>query len=104
MARGLLRRKIPAVIAMQFSISDEGGLKFAESFYTRIAAGRTLELATHAARRALLLSDDYYLQADALAPVLLTSNGDCLQTTQAEAAPTLKRRKSISVFTCLCRN
>jgi tetratricopeptide (TPR) repeat protein len=86
MARGLLRRRIPAVIAMQFSISDMGGLKFAESFYTRIAAGRTLELASHAARRALLLSDDYYLQADALAPVLLTSNSDCLQTTQAEAA------------------
>jgi tetratricopeptide (TPR) repeat protein len=93
MARGLLRRKIPAVIAMQFSISDTGGLKFAESFYTRIAAGRTLELATHAARRALLLSDDYYLQADALAPVLLTSNGDCLQTRQAEAAPTVETPK-----------
>lgn len=87
MARGLLRQEIPAVIAMQFSISDTGGLKFAESLYSRIATGRSLELATHAARRALLLSDDYYLQADALAPVLLTSNGDCLQTKQAEAAP-----------------
>jgi tetratricopeptide (TPR) repeat protein len=93
MARGLLRRRIPAVIAMQFSISDTGGLKFAEAFYTRIASGRTLELASHAARRALLLSDDYYLQADALAPVLLTSNGDCLQTTQAEAAPTVEAPK-----------
>jgi tetratricopeptide (TPR) repeat protein len=88
MARGLLRRKIPAVIAMQFSISDTGGLQFAESFYTRIAAGySTLELASHAARRALLLSENYYLQADALAPVLLTANGDCLQMKQAEAAP-----------------
>jgi len=90
MARGLLRRGIPGVVAMQFSISDTGGLKFAETFYARIAAGRTLELASHAARRALLLSDDYYLQADALAPVLLTSNGDCLQTTQAEAAPAVE--------------
>src|SRR5437868_3065936 len=85
MARGLLRRGVPAVVAMQFSISDTGGLKFAESFYTRIASGRTLELASHAARRALLLSDDYYLQADALAPWLLTSTGGCLQTAQAEA-------------------
>jgi tetratricopeptide (TPR) repeat protein len=90
MARGLLRRKIPTVIAMQFSISDTGGLKFAESFYTRIAGGRTLELASHAARRALLLSDDYYLQADALAPVLLTANGGCLQTTQSQAEPTVE--------------
>jgi tetratricopeptide (TPR) repeat protein len=93
MARGLLRRGIPAVIAMQFSISDVGGLKFAESFYTRIAMGRTLELATHAARRALLLSDNDYLKADALAPVLLTSNGDCLQTTQAEAVPAVETPK-----------
>ncbi|HEX8455892.1 MAG TPA: tetratricopeptide repeat protein [Pyrinomonadaceae bacterium] len=90
MARGLLRHRIPAVIAMQFSISDMGGLKFAEALYKRIADGRTLELASHGARRALLLSDDYYLQADALAPVLLTSNGACLQTTQAEAAPAFK--------------
>ncbi|HEV7890078.1 MAG TPA: tetratricopeptide repeat protein [Pyrinomonadaceae bacterium] len=87
MARGLLRRKISAVIAMQFSISDVGGLKFAEVLYSRIASGVTLELATYAARRALLVNDDYYLQADALAPVLLASNNDCLRTTQAEAAP-----------------
>ncbi|HEY0073477.1 MAG TPA: tetratricopeptide repeat protein [Abditibacteriaceae bacterium] len=93
MARGLLRRRIPAVIAMQFSISDTGGLKFAEAFYKRIASGSTLELASHAARRALLLSDDHYLQADALAPVLLTSNGACLQTTQAEAAPVVETPK-----------
>ncbi len=90
MARGLLRRNIPAVIAMQFSISDMGGLKFAEAFYSRIASGRTLELATHAARRALLLDDNYFLQADALAPVLLSANNDCLQTTQAEAAPSVE--------------
>ncbi|MCA1564762.1 MAG: tetratricopeptide repeat protein [Acidobacteria bacterium] len=93
MARGLLRRRIPAVIAMQFSISDTGGLKFAESFYTRIASGQTLEVASQAARRALLLNDDPYLQADALAPVLLTSNGACLQTTQAEASPAVEAPK-----------
>ncbi len=84
LARGLLRRRIPGVIAMQFSISDEGGMKFAESFYARIAAACSLELATHAARRALLLSDNYHWQCDALAPVLLTSYGECLQTGQVE--------------------
>jgi len=88
MARGLLRRRIPTVIAMQFSISDAGGLKFAQVFYSKIADGRTLDLASHAARRAMLLSDDDYLKADALAPVLLTSNADCLQTTRAESPST----------------
>ncbi|HKP81173.1 MAG TPA: CHAT domain-containing protein [Pyrinomonadaceae bacterium] len=89
MARGLLRRGIPAVIAMQFSISDKAGLKFAEVFYSRIAAGRPVELAIHAARRTLMLSDDFYLKADALAPVLLVANGDCLQTTQDTHSPTV---------------
>ena len=82
MARGLLRRGIPSVIAMQFSILDRSGLKFAEVFYSRIVAGRPLEMAIHAARRTLMLSDDYFLKADALAPVLLAANGDCLRTTQ----------------------
>jgi tetratricopeptide (TPR) repeat protein len=82
MARGLIQAGIPAVIAMHFSISDEGGIKFAESFYTKIVRGRSLEFAAHAARRTLLLSDNYHLQCDALALVLLTSNGECLKTTQ----------------------
>ena len=99
MARGLLRRNIPAVLAMQFSISDAGGLKFAESFYTRIAAGRSLELAVHAARRALLLSDNHFIQADAFAPVLLTSNGECLQTTESEKPPAVESpRLELSFF------
>jgi tetratricopeptide (TPR) repeat protein len=84
MARGLLRRGIPSVIAMQFSISDVGGLKFAEIFYSRIAFGQALEMAIHAARRALMLSDEKesHLKADALASVLLVASGDCLKTAQ----------------------
>jgi hypothetical protein len=38
LARGLIRRKIPAVIAMQFSISDHGGLRLAEALYPRLVA------------------------------------------------------------------
>ncbi|HYL98900.1 MAG TPA: tetratricopeptide repeat protein [Blastocatellia bacterium] len=78
MARGLARHKIPAVIAMQFSISDDGGVKLAEVLYSRLAEGRGLEKALNSARRALLQSDDPVLQSDALAPVLITSNGGCL--------------------------
>jgi tetratricopeptide (TPR) repeat protein len=84
LARGLIRR-IPAVIAMQFSISDAAGLAFAEALYPRLVAGQPLEMAVSAARRALLQSDNPYVQADALAPVLLTSNGECLKTREADA-------------------
>lgn len=53
LARELLRQQVPAVIAMQFSISDEGGLKFAEILYREIAKSVELERAIHAARRVL---------------------------------------------------
>jgi tetratricopeptide (TPR) repeat protein len=92
LARGLAHRKVPAVIAMQFSISDPGGLKFAEALYPKLVEGRSIEEAMSAARRALLHSDDLYLQGDALAPVLIAASGRCLQTmaapsSESEAAP-----------------
>ena len=72
---------------MQFSISDEGGLKFAEVLYQQIAQGVTLERAVHAARRALLADQRFFFNNDALAIVLLAADGACLQTTKAAAAP-----------------
>ena len=88
LARELVEKKIPGVLAMQFSISDTGGLKLAEVLYPKIVTGNSLETAVHAARRALWLTDDPVLQADALALVLLTSNGNCLQTKAADAPVT----------------
>ncbi len=83
LARGLARRNIPAVIAMQFSISDAAGLQLAELLYPRLLAGQPIEMAVSAMRRALLKSGNDYVQADALAPVLLCANGECLQITEA---------------------
>ncbi len=74
LARALARRKVPAVLAMQFSISDSGGLLFAETLYPRIAEGQDLAVALSACRRMLLQSDDAHIQADALAPVLILSS------------------------------
>jgi tetratricopeptide (TPR) repeat protein/CHAT domain-containing protein len=87
LARELLRQRVPAVIAMQFSLSDPGGLIFAEVLYKEIAKGVELELAVHAARRVLLADKRFFINNDALAIVLLTADGACLQTTAAEAAP-----------------
>lgn len=90
LARALVAEKIPAVLAMQFAISDTAGLKLAEVLYPKLIAGQSLEAAVHAARRALWLMDEPVLQADALAMVLLTGNGNCLQAKAAhgEGAPT----------------
>ncbi len=93
LARALARERIPAVIAMQFSISDIAGLQLAESLYPRLAAGQSIEAAMSAARRALLHSESPFLQADALAPVLLCASSHCLKTTDdPDAQPDLMPR------------
>jgi len=86
LARGLLRRRIPAVVAMQFSISDAGGLAFAEVFYSQVAAGCSLEIAVHAARQTLVTSGDCILEGDGLAVILLVANGECLQMSETPAS------------------
>jgi tetratricopeptide (TPR) repeat protein/CHAT domain-containing protein len=88
LSRGLARRKIPAVIAMQFSITDNAGLLFAESLYPRLVEGQALDMAISASRRALLHSDEPYIQADTFAPVLILSNDRPLKTKVAEAPST----------------
>jgi len=86
LARELIRAGVPAVVGMQFSISDEAGLLFAEEFYCDLSEGEPIEKALSAARRALCQQGDFQLRADALAPVLLTSNGQCLQTAEVYAS------------------
>ena len=52
-AQGLVRQSIPAVIAMQFEISDPAALVFSQSFYQGIADGLPIDVATVEARRAI---------------------------------------------------
>jgi len=85
LGRRMARHKVPAVIAMQFSITDKGGLLFAETLYPRLAEGQPLDTAVSACRRMLLQSDDPIIQADALAPVLILSGRTPLKTREAEA-------------------
>jgi tetratricopeptide (TPR) repeat protein/CHAT domain-containing protein len=85
LARKLVRRKVPAVIAMQFSITDKGGLLFAETLYPRLAEGQPLDMAVSASRRVLLHTDDPMIQADALAPVLILSSPRPLKTKEKDS-------------------
>jgi CHAT domain len=52
-AQALVRQGIPAVIAMQFEISDPAALVFSQSFYQGIADGLPIDVATVEARRAM---------------------------------------------------
>lgn len=49
----LVRRGIPAVIAMQFEISDVAAIEFAPALYGALAAGRPVDAAVAEARKAI---------------------------------------------------
>jgi tetratricopeptide (TPR) repeat protein len=57
MAAGLVRSGIPAVIAMQFEISDHAAQEIAETFYTSLALNMPVDAALTEARRKIFLSD-----------------------------------------------
>ena len=52
-AQSLVARGIPAVVAMQFEITDRAAIVFAHEFYTAIAGGLPVEGAVGEARRAI---------------------------------------------------
>jgi tetratricopeptide (TPR) repeat protein len=49
----LVRRGIPAVIAMQFEVSDKAAIEFAPALYGALAAGRPVDAAVAEARKAV---------------------------------------------------
>ena len=57
MAAGLVRSGVPAVIAMQFEISDNAARKIAQTFYTSLALNLPVDAALTEARRKIFLSD-----------------------------------------------
>lgn len=59
-AASLVQRDIPAVIAMQFEISDEAAIVFAKGFYSSVAIGSPVDAALATARLAMFArrSDD----------------------------------------------
>jgi hypothetical protein len=52
-AQSLVQQGIPAVIAMQFEITDEAAIAFAREFYTAIAEGFPVDAAMSEARKAI---------------------------------------------------
>ena len=57
-AASLLQWDIPAVIGMQFAITDESAITFAEEFYTTLAEGYPVDASITEARRALAACSD----------------------------------------------
>ncbi|XVV08192.1 CHAT domain-containing protein [Actinoplanes sp. CA-131856] len=55
-ATTLIRRGVPAVLAMQFDISDRAAVEFTRSFYAGVASGLPLDVAVRNARLELSLA------------------------------------------------
>ena len=75
-APALMRAGIPAVVGMQFSVLDENAIHFSKAFYTVLAAGKSIDEAVSAGRRAISNRTDDE-ERDWGAPVLyLRAEGD----------------------------
>ncbi len=56
-AQSLIQQGIPAVVAMQFEISDDAAIVFAHEFYAAIADGYPVDAASAEARKAMFTSN-----------------------------------------------
>src|SRR5207245_2283452 len=55
-AQSLIRRRVPAVIAMQFEITDAAAIKFSQAFYGAIANNYPVDAALAEARKSVWLT------------------------------------------------
>jgi hypothetical protein len=72
-AQSLVRQGIPAVIAMQFEVSDEAAITFAQGFYTAVADGQPIDAALAQARKAIFFEG---LETEWGTPVLYLRSPD----------------------------
>jgi CHAT domain-containing protein len=57
-AQSLIHQEIPAVVAMQFEISDDSAITFSHEFYQALAHGDPIDAAVTWARRAMFTQGD----------------------------------------------
>jgi CHAT domain len=87
MAQGLVTAGLPAVIAMQFAISDAGAIAFARSLYQALADNVPLESALSEARKTMFANQPPNTLAEWGTPVLFmrAEEGTLLELAYSEA-------------------
>ncbi len=76
LAQLLAQRGVPAVLAMQYPIGEDAALEFARVFYTALALGRPVDVATSEARKAMSVAAPGAWEW--ATPVLFLGGGDGL--------------------------
>jgi hypothetical protein len=72
-AAALVARRLPAVVAMQFSITDTAAIRFADDFYRALAADGSLDTAIADARRAVFFMPN---ESEWATPVIMSRAED----------------------------
>ncbi len=80
-AAALIRREIPAVVAMQFEITDSAAIQFAQAFYEHVAKRRPVDDSVMRARRALRLAKKNTLEWGTPVLYLRAPDGHIFDTT-----------------------
>ena len=95
-AQGLVRQGIPAVIGMQFEITDDAAITFSRDFYSAIADGFPVDAALAEARKAIFTSGN---DVEWGTPVLhmRTPDGRIFDRTQPIAPPQPEEADDLSV-------
>lgn len=94
-ASALVMAGIPAVIAMQFPISDPAAIAFSVRFYTRLAGGDVVEDAVHGGRMAVRGVDKE--STEWATPVLFKRTDARLFQTEEHSSPDLPDRGTTSL-------
>ena len=82
----LLIRKIPAIISMQYSITDQSAISLARKLYSEICEGVPIDLALTNGRKELFINKEQGT-VDFATPVLFCDEPNCLQTEKAVSEP-----------------
>ena len=97
-ATGLIRQGVPAVVAMQFEITDEAAITFAGEFYAAIAQDFPVDAAVAEARKAI------YIQPNDIewgAPVLYMRSSDGVLFDLTQKPATEEKQADPSVDACI---
>lgn len=86
LASMLSKRRIPAVVAMQYSVLDDVAIKFADTFYRTIASGKSVDLALKEARIVMKNSEKSNC-LDFATPVLYLSDCNCVRVGDIKPEP-----------------
>jgi hypothetical protein len=86
-AATLIRRGVPAVLAMQYEISDRAAVEFTRSFYEAVASGRPIDAAVRDARLAVSLARPDSLEWGTPVLFLRQSDGRIFDVSEHTSSP-----------------